>query len=73
MCNGGGRGDRMPTRVKGGTAVVYLSSLTSDQIIENTLSDVDFVDHVTGKVRDAVVGSYVDGLWWSHGKPLPSL
>ncbi|KAK4152204.1 major facilitator superfamily domain-containing protein [Chaetomidium leptoderma] len=36
------------------------------RIIENTLSDVDFVDRVTGKVREAVVGSYVDGLWWSH-------
>ncbi|KAK4038051.1 major facilitator superfamily domain-containing protein [Parachaetomium inaequale] len=37
------------------------------KIIESTVSDVDFVDRVTGKVRDAVVGSYVDGLWWSHG------
>ncbi|KAL2179355.1 major facilitator superfamily domain-containing protein [Thermothelomyces heterothallicus CBS 202.75] len=37
------------------------------KIVENTVSDVDFVDQVTGRVRDAVVGSYVDGLWWSHG------
>ncbi|KAG7284035.1 hypothetical protein NEMBOFW57_010394 [Staphylotrichum longicolle] len=37
------------------------------KIIENTVSDVDFVDSVTAKVRDAIVGSYVDGLWWSHG------
>ncbi|KAK4246514.1 major facilitator superfamily domain-containing protein [Corynascus novoguineensis] len=37
------------------------------KIIENTASDVDFVDRVTGELRDAVVGSYVDGLWWSHG------
>ncbi|AEO67840.1 uncharacterized protein THITE_2116958, partial [Thermothielavioides terrestris NRRL 8126] len=37
------------------------------RIIENTVSDVDFVDRITGRVRDAVVGSYVDGLWWSHG------
>ncbi|KAL1835490.1 hypothetical protein VTJ49DRAFT_6627 [Mycothermus thermophilus] len=37
------------------------------EIVENTLSDVDFVDRVTGPVREAVVGSYVDGLWWSHG------
>ncbi|KAL2268224.1 hypothetical protein VTJ83DRAFT_3070 [Remersonia thermophila] len=37
------------------------------KVIESTLSDVDFVDRVTGPVREAVVGSYVDGLWWSHG------
>ncbi|KAK4241185.1 major facilitator superfamily domain-containing protein [Achaetomium macrosporum] len=37
------------------------------KIIENAVSDVDFVDRVTGRVRDAVVESYVDGLWWSHG------
>ncbi|AEO60122.1 hypothetical protein MYCTH_2129215 [Thermothelomyces thermophilus ATCC 42464] len=37
------------------------------KIVENTVSDVDFVDQVTGRLRDAVVGSYVDGLWWSHG------
>ncbi|KAL2151481.1 hypothetical protein VTH82DRAFT_6579 [Thermothelomyces myriococcoides] len=37
------------------------------KIVENTVSDVNFVDHITGRVRDAVVGSYVDGLWWSHG------
>jgi hypothetical protein len=28
---------------------------------------VDYVDRVTGAVREAVVGAYVDGLWWSHG------
>jgi hypothetical protein len=43
-----------------------------EQIIENTVSDVNFVDQVTGSVRNAVVGSYVDGLWWSHGKNSPS-
>ncbi|KAL2163608.1 hypothetical protein VTH06DRAFT_5666 [Thermothelomyces fergusii] len=37
------------------------------EIVESAASDVDFVDQVTGKVRDAVVSSYVDGLWWSHG------
>ncbi|KAK3291893.1 major facilitator superfamily domain-containing protein [Chaetomium fimeti] len=37
------------------------------KIIESTVSDVDFVDRVTGSVREAVVSSYVDGLWWSHG------
>ncbi|KAH6847089.1 major facilitator superfamily domain-containing protein [Chaetomium sp. MPI-CAGE-AT-0009] len=37
------------------------------KIIESTVSDVDFVDRVTGRVREAVVSSYVDGLWWSHG------
>ncbi|KAH6623799.1 major facilitator superfamily domain-containing protein [Chaetomium tenue] len=37
------------------------------RIIESTVSDVDFIDRVTGKVREAIVSSYVDGLWWSHG------
>ncbi|KAK3305409.1 major facilitator superfamily domain-containing protein [Chaetomium strumarium] len=37
------------------------------KIIANAVSDVYFVDRVTGRVRDAVVESYVDGLWWSHG------
>ncbi|KAJ4291444.1 hypothetical protein N0V88_006038 [Collariella sp. IMI 366227] len=36
-------------------------------IIESTISDVNFIDRVTGSVREAIVASYVDGLWWSHG------
>jgi len=34
----------------------------------DVLSDIDYVDHATKTVRTAVVASYVDGLWWSHGK-----
>ncbi|KAK3904695.1 major facilitator superfamily domain-containing protein [Staphylotrichum tortipilum] len=37
------------------------------KIIASTLSDVDFVDRVTGKIRESIISSYVDGLWWSHG------
>ncbi|KAK4142884.1 major facilitator superfamily domain-containing protein [Dichotomopilus funicola] len=37
------------------------------KIIESTVSDVDFIDRVSGSVREAIVASYVDGLWWSHG------
>ncbi|KAH6615459.1 major facilitator superfamily domain-containing protein [Chaetomium sp. MPI-SDFR-AT-0129] len=37
------------------------------QIIESTVSDVDFIDRVSGSIRQAIVASYVDGLWWSHG------
>ncbi|KAK0716684.1 major facilitator superfamily domain-containing protein [Apiosordaria backusii] len=37
------------------------------KIIAETVSDVDYVDRVTGPVQRAVTESYVDGLWWSHG------
>ncbi|KAK3989764.1 major facilitator superfamily domain-containing protein [Cladorrhinum sp. PSN332] len=37
------------------------------KIVLDAISDVDFVDHITGPVKDAVVSSYVYGLWWTHG------
>lgn len=37
------------------------------KVIAETVSDVDYVDRATGVVQKAVVESYVDGLWWSHG------
>ncbi|KAK4201707.1 putative multidrug resistance protein [Triangularia verruculosa] len=37
------------------------------RIIAETVADVDYVDRVTGAVQKAVIESYVDGLWWSHG------
>ncbi|KAK3321999.1 major facilitator superfamily domain-containing protein [Apodospora peruviana] len=37
------------------------------QILSDALSDVDYVDHATRTVSEAVVASYVDGLFWSHG------
>ncbi|KAK3391496.1 major facilitator superfamily domain-containing protein [Sordaria brevicollis] len=36
------------------------------KIISDAVSDVDFIDGATEKVRNAVVKSYIDGLWWSH-------
>jgi len=53
--------------------VVERMGLTHRQIIENAVSDVDYLDQITGKVRDAVVASYVDGLWWSHGRSFSQL
>ncbi|KAJ4416609.1 hypothetical protein N0V85_002210 [Neurospora sp. IMI 360204] len=46
------------------------------EIISDAVSDVDFIDGAIEKVRNAVVQSYIDGLWWSHGQfpsSLPSL
>ncbi|KAK5659228.1 hypothetical protein OQA88_1319 [Cercophora sp. LCS_1] len=36
------------------------------EILANAISDVDYVGRVTGAIREAIVQSYVDGLWWSH-------
>ncbi|KAK3496466.1 major facilitator superfamily domain-containing protein [Neurospora crassa] len=35
--------------------------------ISKAVSGVDFIDGAIDKVRGAVVQSYIDGLWWSHG------
>ncbi|KAK3949854.1 major facilitator superfamily domain-containing protein [Pseudoneurospora amorphoporcata] len=37
------------------------------EIISKAVSDVDFIDGAIEKVKNAVVQSYIDGLWWSHG------
>lgn len=37
------------------------------EIIANAISDIDFIDGAVGEVRNAVVKSYINGLWWSHG------
>ncbi|KAM7184561.1 Major facilitator superfamily domain containing protein [Naviculisporaceae sp. PSN 640] len=46
---------------------IGLETAEIQKIIGDVLSDVDYVDHATKAVRGAVVASYVDGLWWSHG------
>jgi hypothetical protein len=51
-----------------GVGIAGLVAGLITQIIDNTVSDVDIVDRVTGGVRDAVVASCVDGLWRSHGR-----
>ena len=43
-------------------------TLSDLQIIKNAASNVDYLDQISGKVLQAVVAAYVDGLWWSHGK-----
>ncbi|KAK1753398.1 major facilitator superfamily domain-containing protein [Echria macrotheca] len=37
------------------------------QILSDAISDVSYVHRITGPVHTAIVDSYVDGLWWSHG------
>ncbi|KAJ9150167.1 MFS general substrate transporter [Coniochaeta hoffmannii] len=41
-----------------------------DEVIAQAVSDVGYVDGTRGRLREAVVGAYVDGLWWSHGLSL---
>jgi len=41
-----------------------------DEVIAQAVSDVGYVDGTRGRLREAVVGAYVDGLWWSHGELL---
>jgi hypothetical protein len=43
-------------------------TLSDLQIIKNAVSNVDYLDQISGEVLQAVVAAYVDGLWWSHGK-----
>jgi MFS family permease len=50
-----------------------LSGKALQTILENATSDVGYVLRTTGKVHAAIVGSYVDGLWWSHAVSLFSL
>lgn len=38
------------------------------KIIAEAVSDVGYVNRTHGPLRQAVVGAYVDGLWYSHGK-----
>jgi len=38
------------------------------KILLRAVSDVEFVTGTTGPVHDAIVESYVDGLWWAHGE-----
>ncbi|KAK3346162.1 major facilitator superfamily domain-containing protein [Lasiosphaeria hispida] len=44
-----------------------LDSVEVQQILFDAISDVGYVGRVTGAVHTAIVDSYVDGLWWSHG------
>lgn len=38
------------------------------QIILDAISDVEFVDRISGPIKEAVISSYVNALWWTHGK-----
>ncbi|KAK1763022.1 major facilitator superfamily domain-containing protein [Phialemonium atrogriseum] len=40
------------------------------KIISEAVSDVGYVSRTHGAVRTAIVGSYVDSLWYSHGVSL---
>jgi MFS family permease len=39
-------------------------------VVEDILKDVLYIRQLTGKLRDTVIGSYVDSLAYSHGKHL---
>lgn len=40
------------------------------QIISKAVSSVEYVYQIKGDISKAVVASYVDGLWYSHGVSL---
>lgn len=37
-----------------------------EQIIANAVASVNYIYETKGAVADAIVHSYVDGLWFSH-------
>ncbi|KAJ9137702.1 Vacuolar membrane amino acid uptake transporter fnx2 [Pleurostoma richardsiae] len=40
------------------------------EIISSAVSSVDYIFQAKGKIAEAVVASYVDGLWYTHGMSL---
>ncbi|KAK3689680.1 major facilitator superfamily domain-containing protein [Podospora appendiculata] len=44
-----------------------LSGAEIQKIVVRAISDLEYVGSTTGAVHKAIVASYVDGLWWSHG------
>jgi hypothetical protein len=55
----------MIARFKHGSA-----NLLHLQVISRAVENVSYVHEQKGAVGQAIVASYVDGLWWSHGKRL---
>ncbi|KAH8906478.1 MFS general substrate transporter [Coniochaeta sp. PMI_546] len=47
-----------------------LDAVRRDKVIAKAISDVGYVSRTHGTLRQAVVGAYVDGLWYSHGLSL---
>lgn len=47
-----------------------LDPVRRDKVIAKAVSDVSYVGRTHGTLREAVVGAYVDGLWYSHGLSL---
>lgn len=47
---------------------MFTFSLTNhlEQIIANAVASVNYIYKMKGPVADAIVQSYVDGLWFSH-------
>ncbi|OIW22677.1 MFS general substrate transporter [Coniochaeta ligniaria NRRL 30616] len=43
-----------------------LDATRRDKVIAKAISDVGYVGRTHGTLRQAVVGAYVDGLWYSH-------
>ncbi|KAB5578076.1 major facilitator superfamily domain-containing protein [Coniochaeta sp. 2T2.1] len=41
-----------------------------DKVLAKAASDVGYVNRIHGRLREAVVGAYVEGLWYSHGLSL---
>lgn len=46
-----------------------LDAAEREAVMVKAVSDLGYVAGAKGDLRAAIVGGYVDGLWWSHGKP----
>jgi hypothetical protein len=45
-----------------------LDAAERETVMARAVSDLGYVADAKGELRTAIVGGYVDGLWWSHGK-----
>ena len=45
-----------------------LDAHDKEKVLTKAISDVGYVNRIHGRLRKAVVGAYVEGLWYSHGK-----
>lgn len=45
-----------------------LGAKEREEVMGRAVSDLGYVADTHGPLRTAIVGSYVDGFWWSHGK-----
>jgi hypothetical protein len=41
-----------------------------DKVMSRAVSDLGYVANTHGALRKAIVGSYVEGLWYAHGKSI---